>query len=72
MENQDFLKAGRCTSSGENNDSFVVVTTYKPNQLKTGRCTSCGEENYEILIGDGRCIDCIECEKFYDMTMKGV
>lgn len=29
----------------------------------------CGEKSNEILKGDGRCIDCIEAEKFYEMTM---
>ena len=45
-------------------------TTYYDNELKRGKCTSCGEISNEILIDDGRCVDCIEAEKFYNETMK--
>ena len=47
-------------------------TTYYSYELEQGTCSCCGEESDEILIGDGRCIDCIEEEKFYDMTMQGL
>lgn len=47
-------------------------TTYCPSDLEMGECESCGEESDEILKGDGRCIDCIEEEKFYNECMKGV
>jgi len=43
--------------------------TYSPQDLKKGKCTSCGEKSKEILIGDGRCIDCIEEQKFFERTM---
>jgi hypothetical protein len=46
--------------------------TYEPYELESGKCTSCGEYSNEILIGDGRCVDCIEAEKFYNETMKDV
>ena len=46
--------------------------TYKLHELKKGKCTSCGEKSNEIVIGDGRCVDCIEAERFYEETMKGV
>jgi len=45
-------------------------TTYSSFDLEQGKCTSCGEKSNEILIDDGRCIDCIEEEKFIDQTMK--
>ena len=45
-------------------------TNYNRFDLKGGTCTSCGEVTDEILIGDGRCIDCVEEEKFFDETMK--
>ncbi len=30
------------------------------------------EKSDKILIGDGRCVDCIEAEKFYEEIMKDV
>ena len=47
---------------------MITETTYSPYDLKSGTCISCGEKSDEILIGDGRCINCIECELFYKMT----
>ena len=35
-------------------------TTYSDFDLESGICTCCNEESEEILIEDGRCIDCIE------------
>lgn len=46
------------------------VTNYNPFDLEKGKCTCCSEISEEILIEDGRCIDCIEDEKFYNMTMQ--
>jgi hypothetical protein len=51
---------------------MYTETTYNANDLEKGQCSCCSEESEEILIGDGRCIDCIEEEKFFEMTMKGV
>jgi len=51
---------------------MITETTYSEHDLETGKCTSCGEQSNEILIGDGRCIDCIESEEFYEKTMKGL
>jgi hypothetical protein len=45
-------------------------TVYSEFDLKIGKCKCCGEKSNEILIGDGRCIDCIEEQKFIDETMK--
>jgi hypothetical protein len=45
-------------------------TTYSQFGLKKGKCKCCGEKSNEILIGDGRCIDCIEEEKFIEETMR--
>jgi hypothetical protein len=44
--------------------------TIKHTLIKKGKCTCCGEKSNEILIGDGRCADCIEEEKFIKGTMK--
>ena len=43
---------------------MITETTYFPFELEHGVCSSCGEESDEILISDGRCVDCIEEEKF--------
>ena len=45
-------------------------TTYNQSDLESGTCSSCNEETNEILIGDGRCVECIETEKFFDATME--
>lgn len=50
----------------------IIETTYSPIELKKGKCKCCGEMSNEILIEDGRCVDCIQDEAFFDMTMKGV
>lgn len=50
---------------------MIETTTYSEHELETGKCTCCSEQSNEILIGDGRCVDCIEDEKFYEETMKG-
>jgi hypothetical protein len=47
-------------------------TTYEPFELKRGKCKSCKEISNEIVIEDGRCVDCIEAEKFYNEIMKGI
>lgn len=49
---------------------MITEKTYSEHDLEEGKCTSCGEQSSEILIGDGRCVDCIEAEAFYDETMK--
>ena len=48
---------------------MIEERIYNKSDLETGICISCGEKSNEILIGDGRCVDCIECELFYKMTM---
>ncbi len=47
-------------------------TTYFNSELEEGICPSCGDLTDEILIEDGRCVDCIQEEQFYDETMKGL
>lgn len=49
---------------------MIEETIYSEFDLEHGICKSCSEESDEILIGDGRCIDCIEEQKFYEKTMK--
>lgn len=46
-----------------------METTYLKSELGTGKCKSCDELSDEILIGDGRCVDCIEEQKFFNETM---
>lgn len=48
---------------------MITETTFSREDLESGTCISCGEKSDEILIGDGRCVDCIETEIFYKMTM---
>lgn len=51
---------------------MITETTYSENELHSGKCSSCGDQSNEILNGDGRCLDCIEAEKFYEMTMNNL
>ncbi len=46
-------------------------TIYSEYELVSGKCISCSEQSNEILIDDGRCIECIEEQKFFEETMKG-
>lgn len=45
-------------------------TIYDGEDLVKGICKCCLEKSNEILEDDGRCIDCIEEEKFINETMK--
>lgn len=51
---------------------MITETIYTEEDLESGECTSCGEDNDEILIDDGRCIECVEADNFYEETMKGL
>lgn len=51
---------------------MIEETVYSPDELEHGVCKSCGEESDEILKGDGRCVDCIEEEKFINQTMSDI
>lgn len=51
---------------------MIKETSYSQFDLTFGICTSCSEESNEILIDDGRCIDCIEEQAFFEETMKGL
>ena len=51
---------------------MIEETNYSQDELESGECTCCSEQSDEILIIDGRCIDCIEEQKFYEYTMKDV
>lgn len=51
---------------------MITETTYQKFELESGKCKSCSEKSAEILIGDGRCVDCIEDQKFFDETMEGL
>lgn len=49
-------------------------TIYRRSELHHGTCEWCGEESDGIVTTDEgeKCIDCIEEEKFYQQTMKGI
>lgn len=49
-----------------------IETNYSESDLERGKCTSCNKTSNEILIDDTRCVDCIEEQKFFDETMKGL
>lgn len=53
---------------------MLTETTYTPADLHHGVCEWCGAESDEIVTTeDGeKCIDCIEAEKFYQETMRGI
>ena len=51
---------------------MITRTHYSFDDLESGECQSCSEESEEILINDGRCLDCIEEQKFFEETMKGL
>lgn len=53
---------------------MITETIYTPADLHYGKCEWCGEESDEIVTAeDGeKCIDCIEEEKFYQETMRGI
>lgn len=42
---------------------------YDKKDLTNGICTCCKEYSKEIIKQDGRCTDCFEEERFFDMTM---
>jgi hypothetical protein len=49
---------------------MITETIYQKADLITGECTSCSEKSDKIIPSEGRCVDCVEEEKFYDETMK--
>lgn len=53
---------------------MITETIYTAADLHHGKCEWCGEESDEIVsTEDGeKCIDCIEKEKFYQETMRGI
>lgn len=51
---------------------MITETTYGPNDLEKGKCTSCNMMSNEIVIGEDMCVDCIEEQRFFDETMKGL
>ena len=51
---------------------MIIETTYSPYDLVYGVCEHCDEECSEIDPTTGWCIDCIEEERFYQQTMRGL
>jgi len=49
-----------------------VERIYNKDDLRKGKCSCCNEKSNEILIDDGRCINCIEEEYFFQQTMDGL
>lgn len=50
---------------------MIETRTYMADELEHGICAYCGQESDEILIGTDSCVDCIEAQRFYEMTMRG-
>lgn len=46
------------------------IISYGPADLTQNKCTCCGGKSSEILIGDGRCIDCIQMIEFNELCDK--
>jgi len=51
---------------------MITETTYEPGDLESGTCDVCDEISDEIVIDTNICVDCIEDQKFFDETMKGL
>lgn len=51
---------------------MIEERTYHRSELTSGCCSCCGEESDEILKGGTECIDCIEADRFFEETMKGL
>lgn len=53
---------------------MIIETIYTSADLHQGKCEWCGEESDEIVAtpNGGKCIDCIEEEKFFNETMNGI
>ena len=49
---------------------MICETIYGESNLMHGICECCGEESDEIDINTGICIDCLEEQRFYEMSMK--
>lgn len=49
---------------------MYIETAYSPGELEEAACTCCGEYTDEVVIEDGRCVGCIEEEKFIEWTMQ--
>lgn len=58
--------------TNETKSTIAEITVYDFNFLETGTCTSCGDKTDEIMPDDDRCVDCIQEQKFYEETMKGL
>jgi hypothetical protein len=43
---------------------------YLQENLYKGKCSECGTWSTALVKGDGRCIDCIEDEEFYNYQLK--
>lgn len=53
---------------------MIKEITYDLSDLHSGECEWCNEHSDELVFCDGAevCIDCIEAERFYQETMKGL
>lgn len=51
---------------------MIKETTYNKGELRPGVCSCCNEQSDEILIGDTKCIDCIEMIEFENETRKAI
>lgn len=51
---------------------MIIEICYDHGTLKSSKCLRCSEESSEIDPTTGWCIDCIEEERFYQETMRGL
>ncbi len=54
---------------------MIIETNYDAGELHSGTCDWCGKQSDELVYTDGGeevCVDCIEAERFYRETMKGI
>lgn len=66
------MKKNEFPKGGLHKPVSMTETVYQPFQLERGECITCSEVSDEILIQTNQCIDCIEADKFYEETMKGL
>ena len=49
---------------------MIMETIYRGSDLTRGKCSCCCEMSDEILIGDGRCVTCIQEEEFEQLLQE--
>ena len=49
---------------------MIIETTYSESDFEEGKCSHCGDECETIVKEIGKCVDCVEEEKFFERTME--